>query len=162
VTAYDEIARKYEEEHERGEDGVNLVPVTARRPRKAESIYSLRFTGEELTLLSKAAQEEGIKLSQFIREAALNRAGGGITQIPPSEAKAQWDRIEDMVRALGNRPLVLQTTAALLPLEIIDTSPFGRQRGSAQTPSRGELALPPGVEATAFNSPRSRGRNRHG
>lgn len=72
-----EIAKRYEDARERGEELTNLVPVKARTPRHAESIYSLRLTAEEMSVITEAARREKMKVSQFIRNAALRSALGG-------------------------------------------------------------------------------------
>jgi hypothetical protein len=94
----EEIARRYDAVKARGEELANLAPVQARVPRNADSIYSLRFTSEEMRTLSAAAKASGIKLSQFIRAAALDRAGSNRSD-PASPPLSSRDRELEKIQA---------------------------------------------------------------
>ncbi len=73
---YADLAKAYEDAKDAGTELKGLVPVKARKTRRAESVYSLRLTMAEMRVLSTAAANEGVKLSEFIRTAAMERAQG--------------------------------------------------------------------------------------
>ena len=73
---YANLAKAYDDAKDAGTALEGLVPVKARKTRRAESVYSLRLTMAEMRVLSTAAANEGVKLSEFIRTAAMERAQG--------------------------------------------------------------------------------------
>lgn len=100
MESYAEIAKRYDEARARGEELQNLVPVKHRTPRHADSIYSLRFTSDEMLLLASAAKESGMKLSQFIRSAALDRAVEGARPAADIPPRGELSRIEQKLDEL--------------------------------------------------------------
>jgi len=50
------------------------------------SIFPLRLNDEERTLLKEAAAKAGVSMTDYVREAALARAGGAIVSPRPQRA----------------------------------------------------------------------------
>src|SRR3990172_3956273 len=69
----EELARYFES---RKDDVSALVPIPARVKHDADTIYSIRFKKSEMELISARAREHGMRISAFIREAALTAALG--------------------------------------------------------------------------------------
>ena len=97
MTNDSEIAQQYDREFEAGTALNNLKPVRASVPRNAESIYSLRFTSEEMSKLSSAAEAASERLSRFIRTAALDRADDEQEKSPLSSHTDQLLREQNML-----------------------------------------------------------------
>jgi hypothetical protein len=57
-----------------------LTPVEATVKSKADTIYSLRFTREEMNRVRAAAAKMGIKVSELIRQGALQAAAAAQEQ----------------------------------------------------------------------------------
>jgi uncharacterized protein (DUF1778 family) len=52
-----------------------------RRPgRKPRAVVSVAFSREDFERVASAAEQSGMKVSEFIREAALSRSRGGLTE----------------------------------------------------------------------------------
>src|SRR5439155_14242324 len=71
---YEEIAAYYEGLTSRGKEMERLVPVNARVKSEGGTIYSVRFTRQDMDRISKKAAQKGVKISVFIRTAALAAA----------------------------------------------------------------------------------------
>jgi hypothetical protein len=72
--SYEEAVRKAEAVKDTEAEIEGLVPVRARIKKNADTIYSLRFTSDEMTFLREAAESRGMKLSELIREGAMGAA----------------------------------------------------------------------------------------
>jgi hypothetical protein len=70
----EQLAQELDEKFERGEAMQGLERVDVKVRPNADSIYSMRFTRDEIALLRTVVEEEGIKLSEFIRRAVLDAA----------------------------------------------------------------------------------------
>lgn len=67
-----ELADYYDRTHDLSEfEGVEFVPIT---PGRRDSIVSVRFAPGELDVLDQRAEAAGMKLTAFIRAAALSEA----------------------------------------------------------------------------------------
>ena len=66
-----ELARYYEENRDNPAIWGPAIPVAPRRGTGPSTVFSLRLTGEELTLFWREANRRGITVSELIREAAL-------------------------------------------------------------------------------------------
>lgn len=62
-----------------------LIPVKARISPNLGIVYSLRFTRDEMKSLRDAAEARGVKLSELIREAALEAAARAQDKASPRE-----------------------------------------------------------------------------
>jgi uncharacterized protein (DUF1778 family) len=102
------IQDEYEQRRAEGREFDGLVPVDASVKRNADSIYSLRFTKAEVATLRAAAAARGMKMSEFLRQAALREAADLGSLDPISEAKLH---IEGARRALHSIETQQQATA---------------------------------------------------
>src|SRR5438105_2861741 len=73
----EEIIACYEDLRAKGKEFDGLVPIKANVSRNLGIVYSVRFTSEDLDAIEEAAKAQGMKLSEFIRKAALGAAAGG-------------------------------------------------------------------------------------
>jgi len=124
----DEIARQYDEAKAQGNELETLVPVRGRAPRKAESIYSLRFTSDEMRVVAAAARAAGLKLSQFIRNAALDAA-------QPERADSFLRRTDSSTPTIEQRLQSLETEMTRLQKEIASLGPFANSITPSRLPS---------------------------
>jgi hypothetical protein len=71
-----ELARYYEEHRDDPSlwDWKRARRISARRGRGPSTVFSVRLTPEELTEIHRAANSSGANASDFMREAALERA----------------------------------------------------------------------------------------
>ena len=79
-----------------------LTPVNARISPNLGTVYSLRFSAAEMSLLREAARERGIKLSELIREGALASAAQASGRPTPRE-----EAIEEARELVGAAAKVL-------------------------------------------------------
>jgi hypothetical protein len=70
----EEARRKAEAVKDTEQELEGLVPVKITVSPNLGIVYSLRFTRDEMKLLREAAETRGIKLSELIREGAMNAA----------------------------------------------------------------------------------------
>ena len=99
------MAREWDEKFERGEEMEGLTPVNIRVNRKADIIYSMRFTQEEIALLRQRAAEQGVKLSEYVRAVLMEVAQRGNTKaddrmVVRLQVQKQVQDLEEMVRRL--------------------------------------------------------------
>jgi hypothetical protein len=71
--------------------------VEVRIAERLESVVSVRFTPSELTALEQAADAAGLKLSAYIRQAALSNA----SVIDLERARREMRRLEGVVSNLS-------------------------------------------------------------
>jgi hypothetical protein len=69
-----EVVRDAEALKDSAQEIDGLVPVDATIKENADTIYSMRFTRGEMTALREAARMKSVKLSELIRESALEAA----------------------------------------------------------------------------------------
>ena len=151
-----EIAQRFEEARERGEEFDNLVPVKARFPRNAESIYSIRLTSQEMQILAGAARAKGMKLSQFIRDASLQMAASGVTRddnIPTEDPferiSARFDeRFDKLEAALQNGRM---RVAVFAELDFPSSFEASESVSTTQEETSDKPRLAPGIVATTLN-----------
>ena len=62
-----------------------LIPVEANISPNLGIVYSLRFSTDEMKVLREAAKSRGMKLSEFIREVAMNAAAEAQDQPSPRD-----------------------------------------------------------------------------
>jgi hypothetical protein len=74
----EETIRHYEELRRQGKELDNLVPVKARVSPDAGIVFSIRFSGDEFRKIEDKAKEKRMKVSAFIRTAALSAAVGDL------------------------------------------------------------------------------------
>jgi hypothetical protein len=74
-----------------------LVPVEARIKQNAGIIFSVRFTASEMSQIRAAANARGVKLSELVREGALEAAARA--QGEPSEREEAITRAKQLVGA---------------------------------------------------------------
>ena len=94
---YEELVRKIEDLKDTEDEVESLVPVKATVKQNADSIYSLRFTREEMTRLRSAAAKRGVKLSELIREGALDAAAAA--EEKPTHRDTAIQKARDLVSA---------------------------------------------------------------
>ena len=70
----EEARRKAEAVKDTEQEIEGLIPVKVNISPNLGIVYSLRFTPGEMSFLREAAQRRGMKLSEFIREVAMNAA----------------------------------------------------------------------------------------
>jgi uncharacterized protein (DUF1778 family) len=96
---YDEIEREYAEIRRQHKEFEGLVPVKAKVSKNLGIVYSVRFTPEDLDAIEEAAKAQGMKLSEFIRKAALGAAAGG-DQVEAGEKAQALEEVREKVREL--------------------------------------------------------------
>jgi uncharacterized protein (DUF1778 family) len=96
---YDEIEREYAEIRRQHKEFEGLVPVKARVSKNLGIVYSVRFTPEDLDVIEEAAKAQGMKLSEFIRKAALGAAAGG-DEVAAGEKAVARDEVRAKLRDL--------------------------------------------------------------
>jgi uncharacterized protein (DUF1778 family) len=94
--SYEEMARQEDEKVAKGREGEGLVRVRG-KAANADHIYSLRFTPDEIALIRNRAAANGIKVSQFVRNAVMNAA-----QRPGEERPAVVREIHAKVQELAD------------------------------------------------------------
>lgn len=72
------IARQFDELTAEGKELEDLVEVEASVSRSPGSVYSTRYSREEIALVRDAARKRGMTTSSFIRKAALAAAAGDL------------------------------------------------------------------------------------
>lgn len=70
----EEARRKAEAVKDSEQELEGLKPVNMTISPNLGIVYSLRMTADEMLFLRKAAESRGMKLSEFMREAAMNAA----------------------------------------------------------------------------------------
>jgi uncharacterized protein (DUF1778 family) len=93
----DELVREWDEKIERGEETVGLTPVRATVIHKADVIYSMRWTPDEIAIVRQAAERSGVKVSGFVRAAVLEAAERGADQTDPVVTR----QVREQVKALA-------------------------------------------------------------
>jgi hypothetical protein len=83
---YDEVVREAEAFKDTQQEIEGLVPVRARLSENPGVVYSLRLSRAEMDRISEAAGRQGVKVSAFLRMAALAAAEQAIS--PEEAAKA--------------------------------------------------------------------------
>ena len=94
--SYEEMANQEDEKVAKGKEGEGLVRVRG-KAANADHIYSLRLTPEEIDLIRKRAAANGMKVSQFVRDAVMNAA-----QRPGEERPAVVREIHAKVQELAD------------------------------------------------------------
>jgi uncharacterized protein (DUF1778 family) len=95
---YDEMADRIDTEYEAGLIPEEATPVGVRVWRPADVNYSIRFNREEIAMLRRHAEATGVKLSDFIRDAAI--AAVASSDLEPRDFWSQLDRVAAQTRAL--------------------------------------------------------------
>jgi uncharacterized protein (DUF1778 family) len=72
----EEWAKHFDDLKAQGKELDGLVPVKARVAPNPDTIYSTRYSRDEIALIRDAAKKLGITASAFIRSAALAAASG--------------------------------------------------------------------------------------
>jgi len=93
----EEARRKQEAVKDTPQELEFLRPVRARIKQPVDTIYSLRLTADEMKALRESAEARGMKLSEFIREAAMNAAA--VAQDKPSPRDEALKEARDLVGA---------------------------------------------------------------
>jgi hypothetical protein len=62
-----------------------LVPVKAKISPNLEIVYSLRLSEGEMSFIRNAAKRRGIKMSDLVREGAMNAAAEAMDQPSPRD-----------------------------------------------------------------------------
>ncbi len=70
-TSWKEIAEQVDRDIAEGREAENVVPVTAKLTRGADTIFSIRMSSEDMALLRRYTQKKGLKMSEFARDAML-------------------------------------------------------------------------------------------
>ena len=96
----EEIIAYYEDLKARGKLFDNLVPVKARVSESPRSIFSVPFLGDELGLIEKAAKKRRMKISDFIRKAALAAVADDV-KLADGEKVAAIEEVRERVRLLS-------------------------------------------------------------
>ena len=99
VKSYDDIVREVEEVKDTERELEGLVPVWARVSPNAGSVYSTRYSNEELSLILEAAKKRGLTGSAFIRAAALAAAAGEL-DLGSAEKAATLQQVRAKARDL--------------------------------------------------------------
>lgn len=84
MKTYDDIVRESEEFKDTEREIEGLVPIKARISSNPGVVYSLRLTRDEMSRISEAASQRGLKVSVFLRMAALAAAD---SEIRPNDAE---------------------------------------------------------------------------
>ena len=98
-----EIRDYYEEKRKNGTEAEGLVRVDAAVPKNFGSIFSVRFNQGELGLIQQIANQRGIKVGAFIREAALKAAldgdagSGAKINLTPSEQETLFQALRQVI-----------------------------------------------------------------
>ena len=74
----DDIAAEYDQLMAEGKEMEGLVRVRARVSKDPRSVYSVRLRFGELSEIMKAAEQRGLTISEFMRQASLAAARGEI------------------------------------------------------------------------------------
>jgi len=75
-------------------------PVPARVKKNADSVYSVRFTKDEMKELREAAEAKGMRISQIIRNGSLAYARGGQSVPAADEVRAKIRELAEAARRL--------------------------------------------------------------
>ena len=97
---YEEIEREYAEIRRQHKEFEGLVPVRARVSESPRSIFSVPFMPGELGLIEKAAKKRRMKISDFIRKAAL-AAVPEDADLSPGEKAAAIEEVREKARLLS-------------------------------------------------------------
>src|SRR5512146_3081183 len=96
----DEIAKRYDALVAEGMELDNLRPVKARVKAPVDTVYSTRFTRDEIALVRKAARAQNMTPSAFIRSAALAAAAEGL-DLASAEQAAKLQAVRTKARELS-------------------------------------------------------------
>lgn len=101
----EELARYFEER--RGDISMWAAKPTKIRVRRGgpSTVFSVRFTREELNLLQEAADKQGITISELIRAAAsreVTRQASGVGDL--EQAAVSLRRIADLISSQAREP----------------------------------------------------------
>jgi hypothetical protein len=88
----EEARRKQEAVKDTEAELEGLTPVKITVSPNLGIVYSLRFTADEMKFLRDAAGRRGVKLSEFIREVAMNAASETQGQPSPRDKAVQEAR----------------------------------------------------------------------
>jgi hypothetical protein len=88
VETNEDVARHYEELKAQGVELEGLVRVQAQIRPNADVVYSVRFTRSEMDRIGESAKASKMKVSAFIRQAALAVVDGELDLREASKAKA--------------------------------------------------------------------------
>ena len=106
MQSYEDLIREAEEYKDTEQELEGLVPVKARVDPNFGVVYSLRMSRQEMTQVSLAAEKRGMKLSVFLRTAALAAACGdldldeGVRAEALQQIRAKAREIEEAVGRL--------------------------------------------------------------
>ncbi len=96
----EEIAKRYDALVAEGRELENLTPVKARVKAPVDTVYSTRFTRDEIDSIRKAARDQSLTASAFIRSAALAAATRGL-DVASAEQAAKLQAIRTKARELS-------------------------------------------------------------
>jgi len=84
----EEWAQHFEDLKAQGRELEGLVPVAARVAKNPDTVYSTRYSKQEIALIRDAARKRGLTASAFIRSAALAAAAGELDLAAGDKAAA--------------------------------------------------------------------------
>jgi hypothetical protein len=87
-----EAVREAEALKDSTQEITGLVPVDATIKENADTIYSMRFTRAEMAVLREAARKKSVKLSELIRQSALEAAADVRGEPTPRERAVERAR----------------------------------------------------------------------
>ena len=132
---YEALAKSNEDARMKGVEDAGLVPTRVRVSRNADAIYSLRLTSDEMRAISSGARKLGMKLSEFIRAASLEKS------------KAKDDSTEGSEVSKQLR-LILETNAEILRRLSLLEENARRRSAFAMTGASGLSEAKPGQPQT--------------
>jgi uncharacterized protein (DUF1778 family) len=100
MESYDEIVKEIEKLKGSEQEMEGLVPVKALVSPNPGVVYSLRLSRDEMNRISEGAKRSGLKVSAFLRMAALAAADGAISQQDIEQAAA-LERVREKTRELA-------------------------------------------------------------
>ena len=96
----EEIAKRHDALVAEGRELDNLTRVKARVKTPVDTVYSTRFTRDEIALLRKSAREQNMTTSAFIRSAALAAATEGL-HLASAEQAVKLQAVRTKARELS-------------------------------------------------------------
>jgi hypothetical protein len=96
---YEELVREWDKKIESGREAEGLTPVKARVTPNGGTHVSFRLSTEDFVAFSKAAQDRGLSLSAFLRQAAYAVIEGEVDVEDGARRKAIEDAVDSLSRA---------------------------------------------------------------
>ena len=95
-----ELAKHYDDLFAQGKELEGLVPVAMKVSPNPDTIYSTRYSRDEIALIRQAAKKQSITASAFIRTAALAAAAGQLN-LAAGEKAAKLGKVRKQARELA-------------------------------------------------------------